>query len=507
MLLCEGERMGHNFCGTIRSFLLILAMSTCCLTAAPPDLQARVEQLEKNYVTMKEHLEAKIIDLETKVGRLEAKIEVQDSLLAVLEKGHDPLIDNVAISRPHRQIAILRTCHEINIANPSYPSGMYWIDPDGQGIGDPPIHVYCDMEAPEADESNWWFDAVKGTTSILHDSESEMDIGSCTEPGCYSRQIKYNASDVQIQALIQFSENCAQNIEYRCRKSLYKYNGTVYAWWYGKDGKRKEFPSSTNCVNLDDTEKLERDFIDERDTVPYTRFRFSNPFKGSGKHKVSRLRCHGNAKTVAMPRSCDDLWRIGHTLNGIYSVRGDKQIETVFCQFDKRSNERDFQKKIGYQDIKTKSIYFYVQKDKHFTERNVPLPFERSIANIGWAMDLGSGVFTAPVNGTYFFSFAGLAQFPMLTGPDPVPVQRELGANLYKNGGRIAISQVNKGYLVYPDNLSPITLQSTISLQAGDKVWIQIYIGISGGFLYGDRQWRNPGSHTHFNGWLLEEEI
>jgi hypothetical protein len=29
--------------------------------------------------------------------------------------------------------------------NPSFASGMQWIDPDGQGIGDDPIYVYCDM--------------------------------------------------------------------------------------------------------------------------------------------------------------------------------------------------------------------------------------------------------------------------------------------------------------------------------------------------------------------------
>ncbi|XP_057365634.1 uncharacterized protein LOC130686489 [Daphnia carinata] len=335
-----------------------------------------------------------------------------------------------------------------------------------------------------------------------------MNIGNCTEPGCYPRQIKYNASDRQIQALIQLSDDCFQYIWYYCRNSPFKYNGTVYAWWIDKDEKRNEFPSLENCDNLNDTLKFHSYQIEDKDKLPVTRVHFSNPFKGSGKHKVSRLYCSGKAKTQPMPRSCDDLQRMGHTLNGIYSVRGAKQIETVFCQFDKRYVEQEFQERIGYQDIKTKPTYFYVQKDKNFAERNVPLPFEITIVNIGGAMDLPSGVFTAPVNGTYFFSFAGLAQFPMLTGPDPVPVQRELGANLYKNGERIAISQVNIGYLVYPDNRSPITLQSTVSLGARDKVWIQLSIGISGGFLYDERHSEvDQGSHSHFNGWLLEEEI
>jgi hypothetical protein len=38
-----------------------------------------------------------------------------------------------------------RTCREAWAADPSLNSGMYWIDPDGQGVGDNPIYVYCDM--------------------------------------------------------------------------------------------------------------------------------------------------------------------------------------------------------------------------------------------------------------------------------------------------------------------------------------------------------------------------
>jgi hypothetical protein len=38
-----------------------------------------------------------------------------------------------------------RTCKEARAADPSLSSGMYWIDPDGQGVGDDPIYVYCDM--------------------------------------------------------------------------------------------------------------------------------------------------------------------------------------------------------------------------------------------------------------------------------------------------------------------------------------------------------------------------
>ena len=40
---------------------------------------------------------------------------------------------------------IARTCHELKASDPSLPSGMYYIDPDGQNVGDNPIYVYCDM--------------------------------------------------------------------------------------------------------------------------------------------------------------------------------------------------------------------------------------------------------------------------------------------------------------------------------------------------------------------------
>jgi hypothetical protein len=40
---------------------------------------------------------------------------------------------------------IPRTCREAHLADPSLTSGMHWIDPDGQAVGDDPIYVYCDM--------------------------------------------------------------------------------------------------------------------------------------------------------------------------------------------------------------------------------------------------------------------------------------------------------------------------------------------------------------------------
>ena len=57
---------------------------------------------------------------------------------------------NLLVERQvNQRNAISRTCKELNQADPSLNSGMYWIDPDGQGIGDDPIYVHCDMTTGE----------------------------------------------------------------------------------------------------------------------------------------------------------------------------------------------------------------------------------------------------------------------------------------------------------------------------------------------------------------------
>ncbi len=52
-----------------------------------------------------------------------------------------------------------------------------------------------------------------GSTSILHDSEFPIDVGHCTDPGCYSRSINYNASSKQMKTLAELSTECHQSIK------------------------------------------------------------------------------------------------------------------------------------------------------------------------------------------------------------------------------------------------------------------------------------------------------
>ena len=88
--------------------------------------------------------------------RLEAKVQEQETILNfLLQSNKVPFspIGSKSIASNYRQNVIQsngrsgfpRTCRELRAANPSLASGMQFIDPDGQGIGDDPIFVFCDM--------------------------------------------------------------------------------------------------------------------------------------------------------------------------------------------------------------------------------------------------------------------------------------------------------------------------------------------------------------------------
>ncbi|EFX78654.1 hypothetical protein DAPPUDRAFT_246062 [Daphnia pulex] len=108
-----------------------------------------------------------------------------------------------------------------------------------------------------------------------------------------------------------------------------------------------------------------------------------------------------------MPTSCEDIWSIGHTLSGIYSVKGVKIVENVNCNFENLPKEAVFQKWIGYDEVKVGACLLL--RLAAFNTANVSIPFQVSKLNIGNAMDLSTGKFTTPVQGTYFFSFTGHA--------------------------------------------------------------------------------------------------
>jgi hypothetical protein len=95
-----------------------------------------------------------VTELEGRNAQLEIKVQEQENILISLlvptnqsESGLNFHLNNrqSAIQLTGKMSGTPRTCRELRMSNPSLPSGMQWIDPDGQGVGDDPIYVYCDM--------------------------------------------------------------------------------------------------------------------------------------------------------------------------------------------------------------------------------------------------------------------------------------------------------------------------------------------------------------------------
>jgi hypothetical protein len=122
------------------------------------------------------------------------------------------------------------------------------------------------------------------------------------------------------------------------------------------------------------------------------------------------------------------------------------------------------------------------------------------MVNAGEAMNITSGKFTAPRTGIYYFSFAGLAQFP----PAAYGISNYLQVQMLLNGNLIATGQTSQANdIKYSNNLSPVTMQSTLHLEKGDQIWLQIGDTSVAWELFDSAKHHS----THFTGFLIEEEI
>lgn len=98
-------------------------------------------------------------------------------------------------------------------------------------------------------------------------------------------------------------------------------------------------------------------------------------------------------------------------------------------------------------------------------------------------MNLASGIFTAPQPGTYFFAFSGLS------------ATADVYIGLFLNDNFIGT-----GHSHSPGSYETLSFQSTLQLNAGDKISLKFWKG--GGSLV------DGANHfTHFTGWLKEENL
>lgn len=136
-------------------------------------------------------------------------------------------------------------------------------------------------------------------------------------------------------------------------------------------------------------------------------------------------------------------------------------------------------------DVKTKGVHFYVQRNTSFKMANTVIPFEVGVLNIGDAMNVKSGIFTAPVSGVYHFEFTGTKD----KSDKQLDVQLEVNSNIHvgEAHGSGAVKSTSNLYIT-----------ASLRLKKGDRV--NLYK--AGGVLYD-----STVHYTHFTGWLVEEDL
>ena len=145
-------------------------------------------------------------------------------------------------------------------------------------------------------------------------------------------------------------------------------------------------------------------------------------------------------------------------------------------------------------------IFFYVQKGTLYNSTSSPIPFEIEKLNTGGAMNLASGVFTAPKSGTYFFSFSGVAH---ISASSSAPLRLGLFIHLYRNGIAVGSGEADDYSVTDEHETTSIHIQSTLDLKIGDRIWLTKIADVSQGVYLDD----TINQLTHFTGWLVQEKM
>ncbi len=139
-----------------------------------------------------------------------------------------------------------------------------------------------------------------------------------------------------------------------------------------------------------------------------------------------------------------------------------------------------FQSFIGYADVKSTPVYFYVQTNVLHSTVNTAIPFEVTRTNVGNAMNPSTGIFTAPRPGKYFFTYSGISN-----NNDWSQIVLQLNGVLLGTAHSVTIYDT-------------FSHHATLQLSKGD----QIRLFLTHGSVHGD-----GNLFTSFVGILIEEDV
>ncbi|XP_060227615.1 contactin-associated protein like 5-1-like [Meriones unguiculatus] len=186
-------------------------------------------------------------------------------------------------------------------------AGFFYVDSDGSGpLG--PLQVYCNVT-----EDKIW-------TTVQHNNTELTRVQGSNPEKPYVMTLHYGGTMEQLEALIDGSEHCEQEVAYHCRRSrlLNTPDGAPFTWWVGRSSERHPYwggsvPGVQQCgcgleescldirhfCNCDaDTDEWTNDtgVLSFKDHLPVTQIIITdiNRSNSEAAWRIGPLRCYGD---------------------------------------------------------------------------------------------------------------------------------------------------------------------------------------------------------------------
>ncbi|XP_029394544.1 contactin-associated protein like 5-2 [Mus pahari] len=173
-------------------------------------------------------------------------------------------------------------------------AGFFYIDSDGSGPLRP-LQVYCNVT-----EDKIWMTVQHNNTELTWVQSSDTE-----KP--YALNLNYGGSMEQLEALIDGSEHCEQEVTYYCRRSrlLNTPDGAPFAWWIGRSNERHPYwggyvpgVQQCGCVLEESCLEMTNDtgFLSFKDHLPVTQIIISDTNRSNSEAawRIGPLRCYGD---------------------------------------------------------------------------------------------------------------------------------------------------------------------------------------------------------------------
>ncbi|XP_056381233.1 contactin-associated protein-like 4 isoform X3 [Hyla sarda] len=161
-------------------------------------------------------------------------------------------------------------------------SGFFYIDSDGSGPLEPFL-VFCNM--------------TDTAISILHHNNTDLKkVKSSNQENAHMMNFKYSADMEQLQATINNSEHCKQEIAYHCKKSRILQKQNVNKCACGAEGNCADSQSYCNCDADKNEWSSDRGFLSNKDHLPVTQIVITDTERphSEAAYKLGPLLCWGD---------------------------------------------------------------------------------------------------------------------------------------------------------------------------------------------------------------------